>query len=130
MSRSERMRIAKQLMPDRGADQVELALMKQLFGVAKERAAANGLDLIEAEGDGHFRLERSVGGRLLWSVDLWPTISEWSRVAWREEFKGPVLQLPRPWTILDAVDAMIQAIEKVGTDEPPKRMLRRRRNHS
>lgn len=123
MSRRELMRIAGQLYEP---GEAELELMKQLAERAAARAAEHGLELTTVDEQGHFRLERSVSGRLLWSVDLWPTISEWSRVAWREGFKGPVLQLPRPWTILDAVEAMIAAIDKVGTDEPPKRMLRRR----
>ena len=131
MSRRERMRLAGQLLPSGTIDQVELALMRQLFGVAQTRAKAHGLELSEVEVNGHFRLERSVGGRLLWSVDLWPTIADWSRVAWREGFKGPVLQLPRPWTILDAVEAMITAIaeENIAADsrKRPKPSLRRRR---
>lgn len=129
MSRRERMRLAGQLMPGQGEDAVELALMKQLFVKAVERAKANGLELSEVEGDGCFRLERSVDGQLLWSVDLWPTISDWSRVAWQEGFKGPVLQLPRPWTILDAVDAMIVAKAEAGkpaTKMRPKPRLGRR----
>ena len=127
MSRRELMRIAGQLYEP---GEAELELMTKLAERAAVRAAEHGLELTTVDDQGHFRLERSIDGRLVWSVDLWPTVAEWSRVAWNPAFKGPVLQLPRPWTILDAVDAMIQTIEKVGTDEPPKRMLRRRRNHS
>jgi len=127
MSRRELMRIAGQLYEP---GEAELELMTKLAERAADKAKAHGLELTTVDDQGHFRLERSIDGRLVWSVDLWPTVAEWSRVAWYPAFKGPVLQLPRPWTILDAVDAMIQTIEKVGTDEPPKRMLRRRRNHS
>lgn len=91
-------------------------LIQQLISIAIGRAAENGLELsVIDEDDSHFRLTRSEGDRLIWSVDLWPTISDWSRVAWQEAYKGPVLPLPRPWTILDAVDAMIAAVaeEKV-----------------
>ena len=128
MSRREQKRIASQL-GHTADDSVELMLTQQLFAVAQQRARVNGLVLTEAEGAGHFRLERFVADRLVWSVDLWPTIAEWSRVAWRDGFKGPVLELPRPWTVLDAVDAMIAAVaqENAGGRKRPKPTLRRRR---
>lgn len=122
MSRRELMRIAGQL-----DGEAELELLKKLAERAADKAKAHGLELTTVDDQGHFRLDRHVNGRLVWSVDLWPTVAEWSRVAWNPAFKGPVLPLPRPWTILDAVDAMIAAIDKAGTDEPPKRLTRRRR---
>jgi len=122
MSRRELMRIAGQL-----DGEAELELLKKLAERAADKAKAHGLELTTVDDQGHFRLDRHVNGRIVWSVDLWPTVAEWSRVAWNPAFKGPVLPLPRPWTILDAVDAMIAAIDKAGTDEPPKRLARRRR---
>lgn len=103
-------------------------LMRQIIPVAIERAEQNGLTLSVVDADdAHFRLTRHEGERLIWSVELWPTIDDFARVAWREGYKGPVLLLPRPWTILDAVEAMIQAKAAEGTDEKPGRPFVRRR---
>jgi hypothetical protein len=66
------------------------------------------LETLDLE-DRFFRLSRSRAGKLIWSVDLWPTMFDWSRVRWDPFHKGPILALPRTWTVLDAVDAMIEA---------------------
>lgn len=82
----------------------------QLIDVAKEFAEDNGLTFEVMNTDGQFfQIQWIVDGVLRWSVSLWPTINEWSRVSWDPEHMGPVLSLPRPWTILDAVDAMVEA---------------------
>lgn len=123
MSRRERIRMFAQL-----GNEVELALMRQLAEKAIERAKANGLELsVVDESEGHYRLERSIGGRLMWSVDLWPTIGEWSRIAWRDGYVGPVLPLPRPWTILDAVESMITAVVSETTPRTITGLRRKRR---
>lgn len=116
---------------------------QQLFSLAKGKADANGLELIRFEGSldypdlnlefaerPFFRLSRSVGGVLRWSVDLWPSEDEFALIKWDPEHKGPVLRLPRYWTILDAVEEMITAIaaEKIAAESRrrPKPSLRRR----
>lgn len=105
---------------------------EELAILADVKATANGLKLsVIDQDDKHFRLTYSVNDRLKWCVDLWPSVDEWNRVAWHPEHRGPVLQLPRFWTILDAVNAMIAA--KDGTvagvkpnRKRPKPRLRRR----
>jgi len=119
---------------------------QQLFSLAKGKAGANGLELIRFEDSLNypdlnlefaerpfFRLSRSVGGALRWSVDLWPSEDEFALIKWDPEHKGPVLNLPRYWTILDAVEEMITLIaeENIAADAKfrrrPHPSLRRRR---
>lgn len=89
-------------------------LSQQIAPAAIQLASANGLNLeLMDEAEIYFRLQWRDGERIIWSVDLWPTFADWSRVQWDPEHTGPALTLPRPWTILDAVNAMIA--EKNGT---------------
>lgn len=85
-------------------------LSEQIAPAAIQLAEANGLILeVIDESEIYFRLQWRDKDRLIWSVELWPTFADWSRILWDPEHTGPALPLPRPWTILHAVNAMIEA---------------------
>lgn len=94
---------------------------EQIAPAASQLAEMHGLKLTLLDGEEmFFRLQWWGKERLIWSVDLWPTFGDWARVEWDPNHKGPILPLPRPWTILDAVNAMIEAKDKQ-TSSPGER---------
>lgn len=89
------------------SEQKRLAL--QVLETAIDKAEASGLELKVLDTDARsFLLNYWRSGDLVWSVELQPTRDNFSLVKWDQEHRGPVLPLPRPWTILDAVNAMIE----------------------
>lgn len=99
----------------------------QFIELIQERAKSFGLCLEVVELAEHwFRLSYSNADQLVWSVDVWPSIicsgilpKRWDerrschvqdydpcQLRWSEEHRGPMLNLPRRWTLLDVVNEM------------------------
>lgn len=91
-------------------------LAAQVIQIAMDRATVHELNLEAVDAsEGHFRLTHSPGGKLKWAVEIWLPVSRdvyQGRIRWDPEHKGPMLTLPRLWTVLDVVDAMIAAKEE------------------
>lgn len=102
----------------------------QFIELIQEKATQYGLCLEIIELDQHwFRLSYSDDKELVWSCDLWPSIIcsgilpkkfdekksahvpdyEPCQIKWNDPHRGPMLNLPRRWTLLDVVEAMYTA---------------------
>lgn len=80
------------------------------FEDAQRLATANSMDLVQHGSPWHFSLTCLKNGRRIWLYNIYPSKQ---RIWVNPKFKGPYLNLPRPWTFLDIVNAVIKAKEKI-----------------
>lgn len=79
------------------------------FADAKKLADANGLGLTNPS-DGCYQLRHSEKG---WIINMYPRRNGMRPRMYRDRnHRGPFLDLPDPWTIVDAVKAAIDAETK------------------
>lgn len=86
-----------------------------VFEQAQELAHKNGFQL-HRHSPHHFALIYKVRGYTKWLWNLYPSNQ---RIYTDPHFRGPFLELQKPWTLLDAVSAAI-----IQTQLPSKRIMK------
>ena len=85
---------------------VRVQASEATFEEARRRAEANGMAL-SMPSKGHYQLRHASRH---WIINLYPRRSGGNPRVYHDcHHRGPVLRLPRHWTLLDAVQAAIDA---------------------